>query len=102
MPILITSDYDDVTHHVYHHGDDPRIPEEITNHLDKDNRHGWLGGLTVWHAWKEPGQDDWHLDHKRADHTLGRPRQQLDGVLDGIADPTRYSTPEEARYLDSD
>jgi len=102
MPILITSDYDDVTHHVYHHGDDPRILEEITNHLDEDYHTVWLDGLTVWHAWKEPGEDDWHLDHERADHALGWLREQLDGVFDRIADPTRYSTPEEARYLDSD
>src|SRR5690606_928083 len=102
MPILITSDYDDVTHHVYHHGDDPRILEEITNHLDEDYHTVWLDGLTVWHVWKEPGEDDWHLDHERADHALGWLREQLDGVFDRIADPTRYSTPEEARYLDSD
>jgi hypothetical protein len=102
MPILITSDYDDVTHHVYHHGDDPRILEEITNHLDEDYHTVWLDGLTVWHAWKEPGEDDWHLDHERADHALGWLREQLDGVFDRIADPTRYSTSEEARYLDSD
>jgi hypothetical protein len=104
MPILITSDYDDVTHHVYHHGDDPRILEEITNHLDEDYHTVWLDGLTVWHAWKEPGEDDWHLDHERADHALDWIREQLDGhgVFDRIADPTRYSTPEEGRYLDSD
>jgi hypothetical protein len=102
MPILITSDYDDVTHHVYHHGDDPRILEEITNHLDEDYHTVWLDGLTVWHAWKEPGEDDWHLDHERADHALGWLREQLDGVFDRIADPTRYSTSEEARYVTSD
>jgi hypothetical protein len=104
MPILITSDYDDVTHHVYHHGDDPRILEEITRQLDDDYHTVWLDGLTVWHAWKEPGEDDWHLDHERADHALDWIREQLDGhgVFDRIADPTRYSTPEEGRYLDSD
>ena len=104
MPILITSDYDDVTHHVYHHGDDPRILEEITNHLDDDYHTVWLDGLTVWHAWKEPGEDDWHLDRERAADALDWIRQQLDGqgVFDRIADPSRYSTSEEARYVTSD
>jgi hypothetical protein len=104
MPILITSDYDDVTHHVYHHGDDPRILEEITNHLDEDYHTVWLDGLTVWHAWKEPGEDDWHLDRERAADALDWIRQQLDGqgVFDRIADPSRYSTSEEARYVTSD
>jgi hypothetical protein len=102
--VLVTPDYDEVFDYVNQHGDSPTILEEITRQLDDDYHTVWLDGLTVWHAWQGPDEDDWHLDHERADHALDWIREQLDGhgVFDRIADPTRYSTSEEARYVTSD
>jgi len=102
--ILTTTDYDAITRHMAEHAPTARLLGEITAQLDADYHAVWLDGPTVWHAWVEPGEDEWHLDRERAADALDWIRQQLDGqgVFDRIADPSRYSTPEEARYVASD
>lgn len=102
--ILTTTDYDAITRHMAEHAPTARLLGEITAQLDADYHTVWLDGPTVWHAWVEPGEDEWHLDRERAADALDWIRQQLDGqgVFDRIADPSRYSTSEEARYVASD
>lgn len=102
--VLTTTDYNEAFDYVNQHGDNARILEEITRQLDDDYHTVWLDGFTVWHAWMEPGEDEWHLDHECATDALEWIRQQLDGqgVFDRIADPSRYSAPVEARSVTSD
>jgi hypothetical protein len=99
-----STDYDEVFAYVNQHGDNARILEEITRQLDDDYHTVWLDGHFVWHAWNEPGENEWYLDHETAGEALTWLREQLDGqgVFDRIADPSRYSEPAEARYVTSD
>ncbi|MEU6710033.1 hypothetical protein ABZ897_01025 [Nonomuraea sp. NPDC046802] len=102
--MLTTTDYNEISEYVAQHAPSARILEEITAHLDADYHTVWLDNWTVWHAWSEPGEDEWHLDQETAERALKWLQSQLDGagVFDRLADPTRYAEAVEARYVASD
>lgn len=66
-----------------------RFMDEITAHAGADYHSIWLDETdnTVWHAWSEPGEDMWTLDHEPAAEALPWITETLTLALDALDSP---------------
>lgn len=97
MQIETANDYEPLAAIVADRAPRARFLDEITAHAGADYHSVWLDetDTTVWHAWSEPGEDLWTLDHEPAYEALAWITETLTLALDSLA------SPEEAEnYLD--
>lgn len=84
-------DYDDLADYVEKYAPYANLLPQITAQLGDDHAV-WLDRNTVLWAWKEPGRpgNPWYLDQQPASSALDSLREQLNQVLDRLADPSLY------------
>ncbi|MFE5841997.1 hypothetical protein ACFQ7N_10160 [Streptomyces niveus] len=97
MQIETADDYETLAAIVAERAPQARLLDEITAHAGADYHSVWLDetDTTVWHAWSEPGEDLWTLDHEPAGEALAWITETLTLALDALASPE-----EAANYLD--
>lgn len=89
MQIETAEDYELLAEIVSSRAPHARFMDEITAHAGADYHSVWLdeNDNTVWHAWSEPGEDLWTLDHEPAGEALAWITETLTLVLDSLASP---------------
>ncbi|WP_399559113.1 hypothetical protein OHA44_38255 (plasmid) [Streptomyces sp. NBC_00144] len=89
MQIETANDYEPLATIVTTRAPQARFMDEITAHAGADYHSVWLDETdnTVWHAWNEPGEDLWTLDHEPAGEAIPWITETLTLALEALASP---------------